>query len=64
MEEPVFVTQRLYLDYTRLHPQAVFSFCGGVDGGVGLCEVSPEEACGHSCGSHIFRLSVALDACV
>ncbi|KAF8015389.1 hypothetical protein BT93_H1023 [Corymbia citriodora subsp. variegata] len=39
VEEPVFVRQRLHLDYTRLHPQAVFSFCGGgVDGGVGLCE--------------------------
>ncbi|XP_048131091.1 seipin-1 isoform X2 [Rhodamnia argentea] len=35
---PVCVRQRLHLDYTRLHPQAIVSFCGGVDGGIGLCE--------------------------
>lgn len=38
VEQPVFVRQRLHLDYTSLHPQAVVSFCGGVDGGIVLCE--------------------------
>lgn len=32
VEEPVFVREKLYFDYTDAHPTAVFSFDGGVTG--------------------------------
>ncbi|XP_030458124.2 seipin-1 [Syzygium oleosum] len=60
VEEPVFVTQRLYLDYTRLHPQAIFSFCGGVDGGVGLCEGFHQKKHAGIPVGHTFSVSLLL----
>ncbi|KAL3725663.1 hypothetical protein ACJRO7_030662 [Eucalyptus globulus] len=61
VEEPVFVRQRLHLDYARLHPQAVLSFCsGGDDGGVGLCEGFRQKKHAGIPAGHTFSVSLSL----
>lgn len=40
-EEPVLVREKLSFDYTHVHPNAVFSFCGGGSRGGGGGFINP-----------------------